>query len=310
MPRREGQLDRARNSTIDFEALRYLLVSAEVGTFGRAAEILGIGAASLSRRVARVEDELGLTLFERSHDGVRLTAGGQAVMVHVRRALADLGALRTTGQSSALGTIGHIHVGMRLALVGEPIQGLLAGWRRLYPAVEIVIHELNERDIVTAIEERRLDVAFLAKQALWPRAVADPVYRERLLAALPKSHRLARQRTLTWKDLRDETFLVQGWEESQTAREFYMSILGSGVRLVAHAASKQSVLGLVGAGYGITLVTQAQAHVRIPGVLFRHILEENASIEVQLVWVPEIEEATVGRFVAFMREMAQSRRLL
>jgi DNA-binding transcriptional LysR family regulator len=303
-------MDRARNSTIDFEALRYLLVSAEVGTFGRAAQVLGIEAASLSRRVARVEDELGLTLFERNHDGVRLTASGQAAMVHVRRALADLGALRTTGQSSALGAIGHIRVGMRLALVGEPIQSLLASWHSRYPAVEVVVHELNERDILTAMEERRLDVAFVLKQALWPRAVAEPIYRERLLAGLPKNHRLARQRSLTWQALREETFLVQGWEESQIAREIYASVLGSGIRSVTHAASKQSVLGLVGAGYGITLVTQAQAHVRIPGVVFRHILEENASIEVQLVWVPEIEEATVGRFVTFMREMSTSRRLL
>ena len=59
-------------STIDFEALRYLLVSAEVGTLSRAADTPGIETASLSRRLHRIEDELGLTLFERGHDGIRL----------------------------------------------------------------------------------------------------------------------------------------------------------------------------------------------------------------------------------------------
>lgn len=62
-------------STIDFEALRYLIVSAEAGKLSRAACTLGIGTASLSRRLHRIEDELGLTLFERGHDGIRLTAG-------------------------------------------------------------------------------------------------------------------------------------------------------------------------------------------------------------------------------------------
>lgn len=303
-------MDRTRNITIDFEALRYLLVSAEVGTFGRAAQTLGIRAGSLSRRVARVEDELGLTVFERGHDGIRLTAGGQAVLVHVRRALADFDALLKTGKDGAVGAMGQIRLGVRLPSVGEPIQSMLAAWHRSYPNVELTISEMNERDILTAIEERRLDLAFMTKHTLWPRAVAAPIYRERLLAALPKEHRFASRKTLTWEMIREETFLVQGWEESQTAREYYASFMGSGIRFAMHSASKQSVLGLVGAGYGITLVTQAQAHVRVPGVVFRHILEDNAEIEIQLAWVPENKEATVGRFISFMRELSTSRRLL
>jgi DNA-binding transcriptional LysR family regulator len=303
-------VDKARNSTIDFEALRYLLVSAEVGTFGRAAQALGITAASLSRRIARVEDELGLTVFERGHDGIRLTTGGQAVMIHVRRTLADFGALLTTGTNRALGESGKIRLGVRLPSVGEPIQSLLAAWRNSYPNVDLTIYEMNERDILTAIEERRLDLAFMTKHTIWPHAVAEPVYRERLLAALPRKHRLARLKTLSWDILREETFLVQGWDESQTAREYYASFMGSGVRFETHAASKQSVLGLVGAGFGVTIVTGAQSHVRIPGVIFRHILEENACVEIQLVWLPECEEAAVGRFVSFMREMSASRHLL
>jgi hypothetical protein len=61
---------------------------------------------------------------------------------------------------------------------------------------------------------------------------------------------------------------VQGWDESQSAREFYASFLGSGANYQAHAASKQSVLALVGAGFGMTLVTKSQAEVRFPGVVF------------------------------------------
>jgi DNA-binding transcriptional LysR family regulator len=301
---------RLGRSTIDFEALQYLLISSEFGTLSRAAESLGIETASLSRRLARVEDELGLTIFERGHGGIRLTAGGHAVIVHVRRLVGDLGALLTMGHNRALGIIGQIRLGMRLPSVGEPIQSLFAAWRERYPNVELIVHEMNERDILMAIEERRLDLALMTKHTLWPRAAGTPIYRERILVALPKGHALARQKRLSWEDLREEVFLVQGWEESQSAREYYASFMGSGVRFGTHSASKQSVLGLVGAGFGITLVTQAQAHVRIPGVVFRHILEDNANVEVQLVWVPENEEAAVGRFVTFMREMSVSRRLL
>ena len=103
---------------------------------------------------------------------------------------------------------------------------------------------------------------------------------------------------------------MQGWEESQTAREFYASFMGSGVRYSAHAASKLSVLSLVSAGLGITLVTESQAEVQVPGIVIKPIAEENAWVEVKLVWIPENEEAVVGRFVAFMRDEARSRKFV
>ncbi len=169
---------------------------------------------------------------------------------------------------------------------------------------------MNEHDIQIAIEERRLDVALMTKHTLWPHAVAEPVYRERLLLALPKAHPLRSRKVLKWDHLRDQIFLVQGWDESQTAREFYSSFLGSGVRYQSHAASKQSVMALVGAGFGVTLVTRSQAEVRFPGVVFKPIAEKNAHLEVELVWVPQNEEAVVGRFIAFIRDEAHSLRVL
>jgi DNA-binding transcriptional LysR family regulator len=299
-----------RNSTIDFESLRYLLVSSEIGKLGRAAEVLGVEASTLSRRLAQVEDELGVTLFERGHFGIRLTTAGKAVMVHVRRLLADLEAVKMSGHCNGSGNVGQIRLGVRMPPIGEPIQSLLSSWHERYPQVDFELHEMNERDILTALEERRLDVAFMTEHTLWPHAVAEPIYRERLLAALPTGHALAARKTLKWDLLRDETFLVQGWEESQTAREFFASLLGSGVRFRTHAASKQSILALVGAGFGVTLVTHSQSHVRFPSVVFRQILEDNARVTVDLVWVPESEAAVVGRFVAFMRDEARSRPLL
>ncbi len=299
-----------RHSTIDFEALRYLLAVADGGRFVRAAEFLEIEPGSLGKRIQRIEEELGLTVFERNHDGIRLTSAGEEVIVHVKRALAEFSDLFAAGRRAALGNLGRIRLGVRLPLVGEPLQGLLRVWRQRYPGVYLVIHELNEREIIKGMEDRHLDVALMTKHTLWPRAVAEPVYRERLLAALPTGHPLAKRRRLTWQTLREETLLVQGWEESHTAQEYYAGFLGSGARYGSHAASKQSVLGLVGAGFGVTLVTEAQAQVRIPGVVFRRIDEENAELEIELVWVPENKDPVVGRFVKFMQEMSASRRLL
>jgi DNA-binding transcriptional LysR family regulator len=169
---------------------------------------------------------------------------------------------------------------------------------------------MNDRDLAAALEKRRLDVALTSNNAVWHHAASLPLYRDRLLAAFPVGHHLAGRPTVDWDALRDEDILVQGWEESQTARELYASFLGDGARFRSHAASKQSVLALVGAGFGVTLATASQSEVAFPGVVFRPIDDPDASIQMVLAWLPELEDATVGRFVAFLRDEARSRRLL
>ncbi|HEV2100506.1 MAG TPA: LysR family transcriptional regulator, partial [Stellaceae bacterium] len=68
--------------------LEYLIASVAAGNFTRAAKSLRISTSTISRRVGRLEDELGLAVFERGHGGVRLTKGGKAVLLHARRAVA------------------------------------------------------------------------------------------------------------------------------------------------------------------------------------------------------------------------------
>jgi DNA-binding transcriptional LysR family regulator len=295
---------------MEFGDLRYVAASADAGNFSRAARVLGINASTVSRRIGRLEDQLGLSLFERTRRGVQLTAGGKLVLAHVRRALAEIDAIKLAGHRCGSAGIGWVRLGVRMPPIGEPVSGLLAEWHENNPQVLLQIAELADRDIAAALEERRLDVALVPSFTLWPHAAALPIYREQLVAALPVDHPLAARRTLDWASLRDETILVQGWDESQAQREFFASLLGSGTRFEAHAASKQSVIALVEAGFGITLAARSQSEVKFPKVVFRPVVEPNAWFRVDLAWMPEAEDPAVGRFIAFMRDESRSRRLL
>src|SRR5579885_2603098 len=84
-------------SSMDLSQLRYVVTAAEVGNFARAAEALGLNTSTISRRVGRLEDELGVTLFDRGRAGVRLTPSGRAVIVHVKRVLAELEMVKFAG---------------------------------------------------------------------------------------------------------------------------------------------------------------------------------------------------------------------
>jgi DNA-binding transcriptional LysR family regulator len=295
---------------MEIRDLKYLAAAASAGNFGRAAKSLGVETSTISRHIARLEDELGLALFERAKTGVHLTAGGQALMGNVNRALAEFDAVvRSAGQTGS-GHVGQIRLGVRLPPVGEPLFSLLAGWRARHPNVALTISELNEPAMATALEQRRLDVGLITSFTPAGSATSMPLYVERLTAALPHDHALAARESVDWADLRDESILIQEWDDSQATRELYASLLGQSVRFSAHPASKQSVFGLVAAGFGVTLATASQAAVTVPGVVFRPIAETNACLQIELVWRPELEDAAVGRFVAYLRDETRSRRLV
>jgi DNA-binding transcriptional LysR family regulator len=164
-----------RRSVINFDVLRYVLAAAEIGKFGHAANALGVEPSTLSRKIDQLENELGLTIFERSHAGVRPTMGGKDLLIQVRRILADVEAIKASGRANGAGSIGEIRLGVRMPPVGEPIQSLLAEWRKHNPRVALKLYELNEREILSGIEERWLDVALITKHTLWPKAAAEPI---------------------------------------------------------------------------------------------------------------------------------------
>lgn len=290
--------------------LRYLVVAVETGNLSRAAESLGSTPSTISRRLNRLEDELGVTVLERGAFGVRPTAAGHKIMVQVRRALESVDDVLQAGRSGALGRTGHIRLGVRMPPIGQPLQSLLVAWHEENPDVVLTLHELNDNELYEALAERTLDAALVTTHTLRRGTNSVPIYREKLIAAIPLGHPLAGHDILTWDLLRDQTILTQGWDNSHSARVFYASFLGDGMKFVAHAASKQSVMALVGAGYGVTLAVTSQSEVAFPGVIYKPIADDNAWVQVELAWLATSEEVAVGRFVAFMRDEARSRGLL
>ena len=101
---------------------------------------------------------------------------------------------------------------------------------------------------------------------------------------------------MTWEHVRNERLLTQDWNDNQDAREFFASLMGSGIDFVSHATSKQSIV----AGYGITRspskASQCSSGRASCSVRFR---EPDACVDVSLAWLAEREDAAAGLFVAF-----------
>jgi DNA-binding transcriptional LysR family regulator len=154
-------------------ALRYFVAVADHGSFNAAAERLGVSTSTLTRSVSTLEDDLGLTLFERSRRSVQLVRSALPVLEETKKMLSSLEAIASAADGAARGTKGELRLGVRSPPLGEPLRGMLARWRKDHPGVRFIVHELSDHDLLVDLVARRIDVALVPSFAPWPQIVME-----------------------------------------------------------------------------------------------------------------------------------------
>lgn len=293
---------------VEILSLKYLIAVSETGSFASAARSLNLHTSTLSRHIYALEAKLGTTVFERHHSGVRLTSNGHEVLIYARHILADLDMLAKVGRVGGIGKQGRVRIGIHIPPISSSLRELLSRWHHFHPDVELSLHELPDSDLSKGIRNRQIDSVLMAEQVLPPDFAWERIYSERLFVAAPSHSPLSERPFASWAVIRKELVLVQDWPQSHMTRAIYGEFIGHGTRFQPHAVSKQSLLALVAAGFGVTLVTESQIYASIPDISFIPIAEENAFVNIVLAWLPQSEDPAVGRFIAFMRDEARSLR--
>ena len=209
-------------------------------------------------------------------------------MQHVRRVLGELEALKSSRSVSGAGDVGRFALAFACRRSAHSSSACWPVGEHETQTSSLTVAELSDRDLVSEVEERHLDVVLTASQALWPRVASVPLFRDRLMAVLPVGHPLARRTVGALGRASGGGRPGPGLGQSQVAREFYASFLGESARFQAHPASKQSVFALVSAGFGITFATASHAEAGFTGVVFKRIDDPAASVEMSLAWLPEL----------------------
>jgi DNA-binding transcriptional LysR family regulator len=130
-------------------------------SFRRVATVLGVRQSAVSRRVRELEDELGVSLFERHHAGVRITNAGARFLQEARAALLQLDHAVKTAAAAGSGTIGRLSLGIMSSVATGYLRELIEVYRSRHPQVGIQIVESASADNIAAVRKRQLDVAFI-----------------------------------------------------------------------------------------------------------------------------------------------------
>jgi len=181
---------------MEIRHLRYFLALAEELHFGRAAARAHIDQSPLSRSITQLEQELGVPLFIRSRQGTSLTPAGEALRDHARDILTGVDRARRAvarigGQPNAL------RIGLSEGLAQPRLSELFQCWHRKYPDMQLRISELPSLQQQEALLTERIDMGLSFGAAQEEGLIVEPLWADRIMAAIPRAHPLAQTKSLT-----------------------------------------------------------------------------------------------------------------
>lgn len=267
--------------------LRYLLAVAEHGHFGRAAEACGITQPTLSVQIRRLEEELGLALFERSGRSIAPTQACARLLPHVRAAVAEADAILAVARSLRDPLAGRFRLGIIPTLAPYLLPLVFAPLRAALPALEIEPWEDQTAALVERLRAHELDAALLATEVEGAELASRKLFEEPFLAALSPDHPLAGRAVVAEAELAPDILLLA---EGHCLRDQALAACGhqagqaGAVGAALRAASLSTLLNMVAAGYGTTLVPGLAAGAAQDAGLVLRPLAARAGRTVRIAW--------------------------
>jgi DNA-binding transcriptional LysR family regulator len=276
-------------------------------SFRKAASALGIQQSAISQRIRGLEDHLGVSLFERHPRGVRITAAGQDFLGRVRVLFDQLDKAVTGARAAGRGDQGDLKIGISGSLTGEFLRALIRRYTAEHPQVRIGWREESLSALLYELRAGRVDVAVVMEPGDIEGFSTTDLWRERLYVALPERHPLSARDKVGWEDLRGETFLMSQAPLGQDLNGYLArqaSARGLHPIVQQTAVSQDTLMCLVGLGWGVSLVPAGWLEIKLPDVALRPLSGEADTVLWSAVWSPNNGNPAWRRFLSTARIMS------
>ena len=287
---------------MDLRHLRYFVTVAETLHFTRAAQQLGIRQPPLSQQIKQLEQHIGTKLFRRLSRGVELTEAGALFLAEARAILAHIDRAITDAQRRARGESGRIRVGFAGGTYYHPaVPAVIQSFRQSYSEVSLSSEYNTTGALVAGLLDGRIDVAFV-----WPPIEQDGRLQlrnfvdEEFVVAVPVGHPLNRAGPCRLADLKSETLVLFPREFS---RGFYDTIIaachaaGFSPQVEEGAADLLSIMPMIEAGFGVSIVPGSFGRVRPDGVACRPIAGIAPQAPIGLAYRSDDRSTALANFV-------------
>jgi LysR family hydrogen peroxide-inducible transcriptional activator len=238
--------------------LKYILTVAETRHFGKAAERCFVSQPTLSGQIKKLESELGVAIFERTNRSVTVTPIGEDILVHARLLLEQADAIELCARSHQDPLAGPLRIGAIPTLSPYLMPLILVPLRRRFPQLKLILSEELTQALLTRLQAHELDAVLIATPVEDPELEALPLFDEPFWLAHPRNHPLYDKDDITEEDLADIELLLLSEGHCLTHQVMDVCLKPErpqqGEMGDLRAASLETLLQLVGAGFGCTLV--------------------------------------------------------
>ena len=259
--------------------------------FGRAARRLHMTQPPLSRQVQLLEHEVGVQLLERTTRSVVLTPAGQAFLADARRLLRSAEAAMSNATRAARGEMTPVRLGFTSGASYEFLPKLLTKLGSPLPKVEILLRQMTSREQLEALRAREIDAGLFRPSDIEGEIGSEfrisCVAREKMLLAVPATHRLAKGRRPGITELEGEPFISFSRRDGNYFHKLvrsYFTQAGVNPQYVLQLSQLHSILALVSAGIGSSMLPESSQGLHYRGVVLRPAKERLPTAELHLVW--------------------------
>ncbi len=269
---------------MDLRHLKSFLIVAEELNIGRAAMRLHISQPPLTRQIQQLEEELGATLLIRTNRGVELTEAGLLLVEEARNilALTEQAAERT--HKAGQGKLGRIDVGIFGSGIFGVLPKILLAFREAYPEVNIVLHNMNKREQIDALRQRRLTVGFNRLLPDEPDIAVELIVKEKLYLAINSKQALSKKKEIPWAEIGNHPLVLFPSGARPSFIDWVLDLCrADGIKpwVAQEVGDAVNGVALVASGFGICIVPESATNMKLPGVVYRPLIR-NPPPEVDL----------------------------
>lgn len=290
-------------------AMQYVVSVAEAGNFSLAAQECHVGQPALSQQIAKLERELGVSLFTRNPRGAVLTEAGTEFVRRAREILKNSEELSAQMALYAGLHRGSLVLGLITSLQCIEFGEMLAAFVRSYPDISISIRQFGSHQLLDLLAERKLDLAFINRpmQPLSSSIAFEPLGTDYYCLAVPFGHPLAHRKRVSIRELENERFIFhQPWQVASDLVMHACNEAGFSPNIVCRSGTPSTSLYMVQGGMGVALFPSEEFRNRKLMDICCVELEERIIKEVGVAWRKDAESPLIRTMVCFAREWAQN----
>ena len=293
---------------MELRHLRYFVAVAEELHFGRAAARLNVAQPALSQQIKQLERELGALLLARTKRRVALTEPGRLFLTEARRTLAQAALAVEVARGAEAGEVGRLRIGYVDAALWSPLPEVIRTFRERFPRVALTMLERMPTEQPADIRRGDIDLAIGPPPPAGAPVEVTPFTEETGMVALPAAHPLVGREAIAIGDLADAPWLLVPARVPSRLRDLTLraaAAAGFTPRVAQEARELDTLIALVSAGLGVTLVPASAARFPRPGVVFRPLAGKALSFRLVALQRRGLVPPAVRSFLDVLREVGR-----